>query len=473
MKGTDGYKLSWAKNKTNEDCEFCENSTNFDKSQLRHNDKNDRPCELKPNRSLRMRTDGSETIQKLFGVGGTKSTWFIESVLGTKEEQLGCSIDRDNIVVRLNIDNGGSSPPLTKVSMTLVIPELGDQASSDSCDNTFILGATEAIEQVDTCTALWEETNIEELMQEYEVRLTCDLKMLDILFNLSGSGQSKYPCCKCMWNNRINVGEKRAGITDYTEAESRGNYDDWMVNYQKILDGIQPGKLTGGLQGLPISEYLVNNIERIVVTPVLHVHLGMINTIIVPKLKSIITVAEMAEWELEAGVTKEDYYDGIFNGNGCSKLLENCEAVKKYAPLYYPLLQKYKKAKEKMFKKRDNLSDDDMVEIKFVHAEFVEEFAHMAMPMSHKMHLFHRHTIPTIDYERRTMSYYGEHYAEHVHKVYDKYSKNYNNSLYNETRDNNDNVKKKRKERRKLEMEAFNSVRFGIPEPKKKRARRG
>lgn len=417
--------------------------------------------------------DVIETIQKLFGVGGTKSTWFIESVLAEKEEQLGCSFNRDNIMVRLNLDNGGSSPALTKVSMSLVIPELGDEASSDSCNNTFILAATEAVEQFDTCTALWEEADIEELMREYEVRLTCDLKMLDILFNLSGSGMSKYPCCKCMWNNRITADEKRAGITGYTEAESRGDYEDWLVNYQKILDGTEPGKLTGGVKGLPISEYLVNNIERIVVTPELHLHLGMMNTIIVPRLKTVLTVAEMAEWELEAGVCKEDYFEGIFNGNGCSRLLEKCETIKKYAPLYYPLLQKYKTAKEFMFKKRDHLDDEDMLEIKVKHAELMEEFAHMNMPMTHKMHLFHRHTLPTIEYERRTMSFYGEHYAEHVHKIYDKYSQNYNNGLYNEARDDDGNVVKKRHERRKLEMEAYNSVRFGVPEPKKKRASRG
>ena len=110
-----------------------------------------------------------------------------------------------------------------------------------------------------------------------------------------------------------------------------------MTNYQKILDGTEPGKLTGGLRGLPISEYLVNHVERIVVTPELHLHLGMINTIISPRLKTILTIEEMAEWELDAGVTREDYFEGTFNGNGCSLLLENCEAVEKYAPLYYPL----------------------------------------------------------------------------------------------------------------------------------------
>ena len=104
--------------------------------------------------------------------------------------------------------------------------------------------------------------------------------------------------------------------------------------------------------------------------------------------------------------------------------------------------------------------------------KLIEEFKHMNMPVTHKMHLFHRHTLPTIDYERRTLSFFGEHYAEHVHAVYDKYSKNYNNSLYNEIRDAEGNVAKERKERRKLEMEAFNCVRFGVPEPKKKRARR-
>ena len=31
-----------------------------------------------------------------------------------------------------------------------------------------------------------------------------------------------------------------------------------------------------------------------------HLHLGMMNTIIVPRLKTVLTVAEMAEWELEA-----------------------------------------------------------------------------------------------------------------------------------------------------------------------------
>ena len=103
----------------------------------------------------------------------------------------------------------------------------------------------------------------------------------------------------------------------------------------------------------------------------------------------------------------------------------------------------------------------------------MEEFAHMNMPVTHKMHLFHRHTVPTIEYERRTMSFFGEHYAEHVHKIYDNYSKNYNNSLYNEVRNDNGNVVKKRNERRKLEMEAYNCVRFGVPEPKKKRASRG
>ena len=428
--------------------------------------------ETQDKRKLQFQTDGSETIQKLCGVGGTNSTVFIEDVLQVKEEQLGCSFDRTKIMVRLNIDNGGNLPALTKVSMTLVIPELGDEASSDSCNNTFILAATEAVEQLDTCQALWEEANIEELMREYEVRLTCDLKMLDILFNLSGSGMSKYPCCKCTWNNTIDASERRAGITSYTEGESRGNYDNWLENYQKILDGTQPGKLTGGLRGLPISEFLVNNVERIVVTPELHLHLGVINTIIVPRLKSIFTVGQMAEWELEAGVSKDDYFDGIFNGNGCSRLLENCETVKKHAPLYYPLLQKYKAAKDCMFKKRDNLQDEDMTEIRSRHAEVMEEFKHMNMPVTHKMHLFHRHTLPTIDYERRTMAFFGEHYAEHVHKVYENYSKNYNNSLYNEVRDDDGNVTKKRNERRKLEMEAYNCVRFGVPEPKKKRASR-
>ena len=473
MKGTDGYKLSWEKHKINDDCDFCKNSCNFDRFQLLHQNIHDQPCELQPNRSMRMKSDGSETIQKLYGVGGTRSTWFIEDVLAVKEQQLDCSFNRANIMVRINIDNGGSSPALTKVSMSLVIPELGQEASSDSCNNTFILAATEAVEQFDTCTALWEEANMEELLREYEVRLTCDLKMLDILFNLSGSGMSKYPCCKCMWNNRIDVHEDRDGITSYTEGVSRGKYEDWLVNYQKILDGTEPGKLTGGLKGLPISAYLVDNVERIVVTPELHLHLGIINTIIVPRLKSIFTISEMAEWELEAGVCKEDYFEGIFNGNGCSRLLEKCETVKKYAPLYYPLLQKYKTAKECMFKKRDNLGDEDMIEIRSKHSELMEEFAHMNMPVTHKMHLFHRHTIPTIDYERRTMSFFGEHYAEHVHKIYDNYSKNYNNSLYNEVRNDNGNVVKKRNERRKLEMEAYNCVRFGVPEPKKKRASRG
>ena len=60
-----------------------------------------------------------------------------------------------------------------------------------------------------------------------------------------------------------------------------------------ILDGEQPGKKTGGLKGLPVSEYLVDNASRIVITPVLHLHLGMINTIIYPRLKSVLTIASV------------------------------------------------------------------------------------------------------------------------------------------------------------------------------------
>ena len=77
----------------------------------------------------------------------------------------------------------------------------------------------------------------------------------------------------------IDAAERRNGITSHTERESRGTYEDWLTNYQTILDETEPGKLTGGLRGLSISEYLVNNVERIVVTPELHLHLGMINTI--------------------------------------------------------------------------------------------------------------------------------------------------------------------------------------------------
>ena len=96
----------------------------------------------------------------------------------------------------------------------------------------------------------------------------------------------------------------------------------------------------------------------------------------------------------------------------------------------------------------------------------------MNMNYTHKMHLFHRHSLETVEVERRTMAFFGEHYAEHVHQVFEKYSKNYNNGMYNETRDSNNNVTKKRTERRKSEMEAYNCLRFGIPEPKKKRAKR-
>ena len=83
-------------------------------------------------------------------------------------------VDRENVFVRLNIDSGGRKPLLTKLSMSLIIPELGDMASNDSHKNSFVLASTSSYEQFSVVEALWCAANVEEIIKKYEIRLTCE-----------------------------------------------------------------------------------------------------------------------------------------------------------------------------------------------------------------------------------------------------------------------------------------------------------
>lgn len=467
MGAVDDFQLTIPKYRVNQDCNFCNEEMSFDdQTLLHHTDNNGEPCKLLPDYSVRKR---GQIMERLYAVGGTSTMQLINMVLNERKSELGRDIEDFGVVVRLNIDNGGKNPNLTKVSMSLVIPELGDQASNDSHKNCFVLASTTALEQFDTCEALWEMAQIESIFESrHMVRLTCDLKMINILFQLSGASQSKYPCIKCWWKNRLDANEVANGETKYDQAEPRGDYEEWVEFYEKVQSGeVAAGKSSGGVKGIPISKYLTDNRQVIVVTPELHCHEGILNVCIVPDIKKKFGNKAIKEWELEAGVSKGTYFDGKYNGNGCSKLAEKCEVIKKYSSAHYKLLKRYKDLMFHMFKKRDNLTVEHIQQARNALNRFIESWKEVKLNVTPKVHWVITHGMERLELEHRTLGFYAEQFAETLHQKFEKTTSSYNDSVIDPN-----TLLPTRRNRRIRELEAFNCLRHGIPKPKKTRAKR-
>jgi len=231
--------------------------------------------------------------------------------------------------------------------------------------------------------------------------------MVDIMFQLAGAGQSKYPCVRCLWRNRLTNKEINEGITPYTSAPLRKGFDQWKEFLSWVPEGGKGGRNNFGVRGLPVSEYVTNHIGRIVMPPELHVHLGIINTCVIPRIEQKLGKEKIAEWELEAGTCKKEYFEGQYNGNGCSKLAAKCECLKTDAPEIYDVLQKYKKLKKHVFKKRNNLTLDDVEKCRETIKNFMEAWKEAELRVTHKLHWMKEHAMSVIEHERRTLAFYA------------------------------------------------------------------
>ena len=191
----------------------------LDEIELEHLNDDDEDCRLVPEESFRKK---GQVVEKLYAVTGSNPLKLVDGILKTRSQKLDEDIDRSGVECRLGCDFGQG---MTKIVLSLVIPEFKELASSDSHKNTFTLATMKAGESKESITALWKMSGAEKLFSKYKVKFVTDLKLYSIMFSLN-SCRCKQPCIICFWKGTLNKDETRDGCSVYNAAALRGDYSE-------------------------------------------------------------------------------------------------------------------------------------------------------------------------------------------------------------------------------------------------------